>query len=65
MTIQIKQFKLDKSDSTTNAVFESLVKEGEVFMNEIAELDELLNSLIIDDNTDEEVPDYDYIEIDR
>lgn len=65
MTPQIKQFNLDKSDSTVNALFESLVKDGEKFMNEIAELDELLNSLIIDDNMDDVIPDYDYVEIDR
>jgi hypothetical protein len=61
MTIQ---YNLDKSN-TESPLYESLVKEAEVFMNEIAELDELLNSLIIDDNMDDELPDYDYVEIDR
>jgi hypothetical protein len=64
MTIQIKQYNLDKSN-TESPLYESLVKEAEVFMNEIAVLDELLNSLIIDDNMDDELPDYDYVEIDR
>jgi hypothetical protein len=61
MTIQ---YNLDKSNDES-PLYESLVKEAEVFMNEIAELDELLNSLIIDDNMDDELPDYDYVELDR
>jgi hypothetical protein len=61
MTIQ---YNLDKSN-TESPLYESLVKEAEVFMNEIAVLDELLNSLIIDDNMDDELPDYDYVELDR